>query len=109
MWWAWVLLWTALVVGAAGVMFLLARSLWRKSMALFEELGPAADRLDVLDHELSTLTERSAPDPDLAVFADPSLLRQVRLRAKAGRAAPGRQPRHRAAALPQDPGAARPT
>jgi hypothetical protein len=65
-----VLLWTALVVGAAGVMFLLARSLWRKSMALLDEFGAAVDRLGTLDQELSTLAERTTQADDLAV-ADP--------------------------------------
>lgn len=84
-WWAWVLLWTAIVVGAAAVFFLVARSLWRKSVALFTELGTAADRLAVLDQELATLTERSTGQPELAVFADPVKLRQARDRARSGR------------------------
>lgn len=102
-WWAWVLLWTALVAGAATVVFQLARSLWRKSVALFDELGTAADRLAVLDEELTTLTERTTPGPDLAVFADPTGLRQARVRARSERSerserpAPAHRRRHRAA------------
>jgi hypothetical protein len=84
-WWAWVLLWTALAIGAAGALFLVARALWRASMALFAELGAAADRLGVLDQELTTLAERSAKEPELAVFADPVRLRQARARKRASR------------------------
>lgn len=107
-WWAWVLLWTALVVGAAGVMFLLARSLWRKSMALLGELGTAADRLGTLDQELGTLAERTTPADDLAVFADPQQLRQARLRTRSARCGgPASQARHRAAVIrPTEPGRA---
>jgi hypothetical protein len=106
-WWGWVLLWTALAAGSAGLMSLIARSLWRKSMALFDELGTAADRLAVLDQELSTLAERSAPSADLAVFADPTELRQARIQATWGGPAPVHRPRHRASALPPEPGGAR--
>jgi hypothetical protein len=104
-WWAWVLFWTALVAGATGVMFVLGRSLWRKSMELFHELGTAADRLGVLDQELAALVKRSAPPDDLAVFADPAQLRQARLQARSRRSSPARPPRHRGlVARPTEPG-----
>lgn len=106
-WWAWVLLWTALVAGAATVVFQLVRALWRKSVALFDELGTAADRLAVLDEELTTLTERTTPGPDLAVFADPTGLRQARVRAGSERRVPGHRRRHRAADVRHVPGTPR--
>lgn len=104
-WWAWVLVWAVLVIAAAGVMFLIGRELWRKAMALFDELGTAADRLSVLDQELTTLAERAGPDEELAIFADPTALRQARERARSTPARSGRQPRHRALVVrPTEPG-----
>jgi hypothetical protein len=99
-WWAWVLLWAALVIGSAGAIFLQGRSLWRKVSALFTELGTAADRLGVLDRELNSLAER-APEVsrDLAVFADPARLRQERAMTRSGQS-DGRTPRHRATPRP---------
>lgn len=51
----WFLLWTVLVLGAAGVFFLLGRDLWRKAKALVRELGTATDRLSDLSDRLATL------------------------------------------------------
>ena len=106
-WWAWVLVWAVLVVAAGGVMFLIGRDLWRKAMALFDELGTAADRLSMLDQELTTLAERTGPDEQLAIFADPASLRQAREQARSRAARSGRQPRHRALVVrPTEPGRA---
>jgi 1,6-anhydro-N-acetylmuramate kinase len=103
-WWAWVLLWTTLVAGAIGVLLVQARSLWRKAMALFDELGTAADRLGALDQELTTLAERSAAAEELAIFTDPVELRQARAQ---GRPVRHRPPRHRALPVrPTEPGQA---
>ena len=43
-WWAWLLLWTVLVLGAGAVLFVLGRRLWRQATAVARELGAAADR-----------------------------------------------------------------
>ncbi len=53
----WFLLWSVLVLAAAGVFFLLGRNLWRTSRALVRDLGAAADRLDVLTERLTELDE----------------------------------------------------
>ena len=93
-WWEWALIWVVLVIGTAWVLFLLGRSLWRKSMALFAELGTAAERLTVLSEEFETLGRATAQQADLAVFDSPARLRQERA------AGPGRRARHRAPARP---------
>ena len=61
----WFLLWTVLVLGAAGVFFLLGRDLWRKSKALARELSAATDRLTVLGDRLADLeaSRTVAEDP----------------------------------------------
>ena len=57
----WFLLWTALVLGAAGVFFLLGRDLWRKSTALVGELTTATDRLTEIGDRLATLDQAAPP------------------------------------------------
>jgi uncharacterized membrane protein YdjX (TVP38/TMEM64 family) len=42
-WWAWTILWVALVLGGALALFLAARRLYRQGMALARELGAATD------------------------------------------------------------------
>jgi hypothetical protein len=57
----WFLLWTVLVLGAAGVFFLLGRDLWRKSTALVRELTAATDRLTAIGDRLADLDQAAAP------------------------------------------------
>ena len=75
-WWLWVLLWLVLLAGAAGVFFLIARSLWRKAGALLRELGTAADRLGAVSEGLQQLATQTA---EPAVFSSASQLRQDRI------------------------------
>lgn len=93
-WWEWALIWLALALGMGWALFLVGRSLWRKSMALLAELGTATERLAVLSEELETLGRTSAQQSDLAVFDSPARLRQERA------AGPGRRARHRATSRP---------
>jgi hypothetical protein len=95
-WWVWVFLWAALTAGAAWTMFLLGRSLWRKSMALLGELGTASERFAVLSEEVNALGESSRLAPELAVFEDPADLRRQRAAGNRHRA------RHRAQARPEN-------
>jgi hypothetical protein len=76
-WWCWVLLWAVLLIGSAGVFFLLGRSLWRKAKVLGRELAVATDRLSAVTEGLTDLAERTASQP--AVFTDPTQLRQERI------------------------------
>ena len=88
-WWLWTLVWFLLVTGALGVLFLVARSLFRKGMALARELGSASERLAVVTEELQTLGG-GRPVEELAVFADPAALRAERFaaRRRGGRGGP---------------------
>lgn len=45
-WWAWLLLWIALVAGAGFVLFLLARRCWRSLRRLGHEASDLANRVD---------------------------------------------------------------
>ncbi len=58
----WLLLWTVLVLGAAGVFFLIGRHLWRTSKALVAELTTATDRLTALGDRLADLDHAGADD-----------------------------------------------
>jgi hypothetical protein len=63
----WVLVWTVLVLGSAGVLFVLGRRLWRQTKALTSQLGAAADRLaEVTDRlaDLEQARETVAEPPD---------------------------------------------
>jgi hypothetical protein len=88
-WWVWTLLWVVLVVAALGVLFLIGRGLWRKAIALLSELGTATERLSAVADELDTINAAAERAEELAVFANPTQLRQERIVA-------GRR-RHRAA------------
>lgn len=52
-WWAWLLVWLALSVGTVVGGYYLARSLWDKTMALFDELG----RLEELAARLEAVVD----------------------------------------------------
>jgi hypothetical protein len=89
----WLLLWTGLALGAGVLFFVIARSLWRKGMALLRELGSAADRLGAV---LDRRDERQPTEPArLAVFTDVEEARQA---LAAGRAAGARGRKGRGAA-----------
>ena len=57
----WFLLWTLLVLGAAGVFFLLGRDLWRKGKALVGELTTATERLTAIGDRLADLDQEAPP------------------------------------------------
>ncbi len=63
-WWAWVLLWLVLVLAAAGVLYLAARRLLRKGLALAGELGAAADLLADVSRRLEDAQPVAAASPD---------------------------------------------
>ena len=58
----WFLLWTLLVLGAAGVFFLLGRDLWRKAKALVGELTTATERLTEIGDLLADLDQEAPPE-----------------------------------------------
>lgn len=85
MWW-WVLVWTVLVLGALGVLALLAWRLFRQLLGLGREVGEAAERLAVVGEELDRLTEQAdrleeSRDRAPAVFGDATALRAQRAQA----------------------------
>ena len=78
-WWLWTLLWVVLVAAALGVFFMIGRGLWRRAMALLSELGTASDRLSAVADELDTINAAAERAEELAVFANPTQLRQQRI------------------------------
>jgi hypothetical protein len=75
-WYWWVLTWVVLVIVAAGVLFLLGRSLWGKAKVLLTELTTASDRLTAVSDGLQQLSEKAA---EPAVFTPAAQLRQERV------------------------------
>jgi predicted PurR-regulated permease PerM len=86
-WWAWTLVFLLLLVVAVAVLFLLLRSLWRKAMALLEELGAASEKLDLVSAQLDRLDDAAQPVQEPAVFASPTRLRQQRIQRRNARRA----------------------
>ncbi|PZR52818.1 hypothetical protein DNL40_10685 [Xylanimonas oleitrophica] len=91
MWW-W-LVWTVLVLGTLVGAFFLARSLWRKAVALGRELSAASAALGAAGEGIAVAVERAQAEAvDIAptMFDDVTTLRErvaVRRRARARRAA----------------------
>jgi hypothetical protein len=98
LWLVWLVVWVLLLAFAALVLYRCGRMLWRKTAALFTELGEAGDRM-ALAGELRDAVAAAQAEPELAVFADPAQLRRASGRGnRAGRGtgrrsrqAPGRR------------------
>ena len=82
----WVVLWTVLVLGAAALLGVLGRDVYRKGRALLADvseaslrLGEAAEPLQDATDDLEELRE------ELAVFADPHERRRARAKAAKGK------------------------
>ena len=83
-WWAWLIVFLLIALGGAWVLFVQARSVWRKAMALFDELGAASaqlegvtDQLDQLEADRAARSTGTSSVP--AVFDSPRRLRQERV------------------------------
>jgi len=75
----WFVVWTVLVLGAAVVLFLLLRRLWRQAVALGRELSAAslvAARLAEQVDALQAAADRDPSRTDPTVFAELDVLRQ---------------------------------
>ena len=86
-WWAWLLLWLAIVAGTVVGGYYLARSLWDKATALFHELGrleELAERLEaVVDPPPSTWVHPlAATGADLDRWHREMAARRARRRAR---------------------------
>ncbi len=77
-WWGWLLVFVALFALSVVVLFVLVRSLWRKAMALMEELGTASEQLEQVTAHLDRLDDATPAAAEPAVFANPTHLRQQR-------------------------------
>ncbi|MDP3209268.1 MAG: hypothetical protein Q8M65_08970 [Rhodoglobus sp.] len=87
-WWAWVLIWLALVLGLFAMLGLCAWLLFRKFITLMDDLSDLADRSALLEPPDSDLVA-----PPIAVLADPRDMRE-REAARRGHRAERRWRRH---------------
>jgi hypothetical protein len=79
--WLWVALWVFLVVGAAAVLGLIVRDVYRKGKALARVAREEAERLSAAMAPLQDAADRLEEREDLAVFLDPTQLRRDRAKA----------------------------
>ncbi|MFN8081718.1 MAG: hypothetical protein U0Q19_19335 [Kineosporiaceae bacterium] len=86
-WWAWLIVFVLIALGGGWVLFVQARSVWRKAMALFDELSTASAQLEVVTDQLDQLeaaqaargAAASTASAVPAVFDSPQRLRQERV------------------------------
>ena len=71
----WVGVWVLLVLLAGLVLFVLGRSIWRKTALLLREAGEATGRLGQAAARIEVATGTTAT-VQLAVFDDPNVLRR---------------------------------
>lgn len=70
------MIWIVLVLAAVAVFAILGRSLWRKGLALADQMSSSADELAQASARLEEV--RAQAQQQLAVFEDPVRLRQER-------------------------------
>ena len=77
-WWAWLLIWTGLVLALLAVLALGAWWLFRKAMTVLDDLADLAETSEILG-----VDEAELPAPTIAVLAD---LRDIHAREEARKA-----------------------
>ena len=70
-WWGWLLIWTGLVLGLAGMLALFAWRLFRKGLRILDEVGELADTAAVFDG----IDDAELPPQAIAVLAEMSDIR----------------------------------
>lgn len=71
-WWGWALLWLAIVLGGAGLLWVVGRRAWRSLRALTAELGRASALVGALEQEAATPNATEPPRARLDVFTAPA-------------------------------------
>jgi len=89
-WWFWVLLWTVLVLATLLVAVLAGFRLFKRGMAVVEDLGAAADQISAGLSKPGTVVEytpnpRRYPHGTDATHGDPEKLRELRNKGKSER------------------------
>ena len=64
-WWSWLVIWTCLVIALIVVLVVAAWRLFRKAVAVFDELGTLAAQAELLDVAVTTFDEQQA---DIAIL-----------------------------------------
>jgi hypothetical protein len=77
-WYAWVALWSVLVIGTLVGGFFLARHVFRSAKALAAALGELAEVVDRLDRQVQALTGTVGTTPAPVDLADPEPARARR-------------------------------
>lgn len=70
-WWGWLLIWVGLVLILLAMLVIVALWLFRKAMALLDDLSDVADKTTSLDVDTAELSK-----PQIAILAELSEIRQ---------------------------------
>ncbi|MES2094984.1 MAG: hypothetical protein V4531_14420 [Actinomycetota bacterium] len=74
-WWSWLVIWTGLVLALLAVIVFSAWRLFRKVVAVFDELGILAGKAELLD---AATTEFDGQGAELAILQKPATVLAVR-------------------------------
>ena len=69
-WWSWLIIWTSLVIALIAVLVVAAWRLFRKAVAVFDELGTLAAQAELLDVAVTTFDEQQAETAILQKLSD---------------------------------------
>lgn len=89
-WWSWLIIWTCLVLALVTVLVVSAWRLFRKAVAIFDDLGTLAEKTELLDAATTEFDEQRA---ELAILQKLSDV-QARRRHVREAASARRQGRH---------------
>ena len=83
-WWSWLIIWTSLVIALIAVLVVAAWRLFRKAVAVFDELGTLAAKAELLDAAGVKFDEQQA---DIAILQKLSDVQARRRRVREAAAA----------------------
>lgn len=78
-WWSWLIIWTCLVLALIAMLVVSAWKLFRKAVAVFDELGTLAEKTELLDAAITDFNEQPA---ELAILQKLSDVRAARTHAR---------------------------
>ncbi|MET4705716.1 hypothetical protein [Frigoribacterium sp. UYMn621] len=69
-WWSWIVIWTCLVLALIAVLVVSAWRLFRKAVAVFDELGTLGGKMELLDAAITEFDEKQAEFALLQKYSD---------------------------------------
>lgn len=69
-WWSWIVIWTCLVLALIAVLVVSGWRLFRKAVAVFDELGALGGKMELLDAAITEFDEKQAEFALLQRYSD---------------------------------------